>query len=241
MRRAFPIALKVNLIIVASLVVGIGGVISYIAVTQYRASLADTDLALRQQSQIFYYALKNLMLPGEAPIARSFLGDIHQNTGLDYQISLYRANGVEAFVDNQTIRAVNGNLGAYGKQFPLKPEPTPQPGHKDPREARFREASETATETIFQTSAARSTVRMIYTPLLNNPPCAACHGSDHTVRGIIQVTTDLTEELARPRNALAVSGGFFLALVTALALVLTQFIRRAVILPVKRSAPSARA
>ncbi len=44
MRRAFPIALKVNLIIVASLVIGIGGGIFYIAISHYRSSLAETDL-----------------------------------------------------------------------------------------------------------------------------------------------------------------------------------------------------
>lgn len=234
MRRAFPVALKVNLIIVVSLVVGIGGAISYLAMSQYRASLEATDVALRQQSQVFYYALKNLMLPGEAPIARSFLADIHQNTGLNYEISLFRASGVEAFVDNRTILTVNENIRSYGKSFPLRPEPTPQPQRKDPRETRFRESVETTSESIFQFPSGGRVVRLIYTPLLNNPPCQACHGTDHTVRGVIQVNTDLTEELARPRNALLIAGAFFLALVTGLALVLTQFIRGAVILPVKR-------
>ena len=231
-RRNFPIALKVNIIIVASLVIGIGGAISYIALSQYRSSLAATDLGLRQQSQILYYAVKNLMLPGEAPLARSFLRDIQQNAGLDYMIDLFRANGVEAFVDNQTIRRVNEGIRASGKQFPLKPEPTPQPLRKDPRESRFHESAAMGNEIIFQTESGSTVVRTIFTPLLNNPPCAACHGTDHTVRGVIQVTTDLTEELAGPRNALTIAGAFFLALVTALALVLTQFIRRAVIVPV---------
>lgn len=232
--RGFPLALKVNIIIVASLVIGIGGAISYIAVTQYRSSLAATDLALRQQSQILYYAVKNLMLPGEAPIARSFLADIQQNAGLDYLLDLFRVNGVEAFIDNLTIRKVNENIRASGKQFPLKPEPTPQPQRKDMRETHFHDAAEMGNEVIFQVASGSTVVRTIITPLLNSPPCAACHGGDHTIRGIIQVTTDLTEELAGPRRALAISGAFFLLLVTALALVLTQFLRRTVIAPVTR-------
>lgn len=234
MRRAFPIALKVNLIIVASLVIGIGGGIFYIAFSQYRASLAGTDLSLRQQSQILYYAVKNLMLPGEAPIARSFLADIQQNSGLDYRIALYRTTGVEAFVDNQTIRRVNGNIKASGKQFPLKPEPTPRPGQIDLQEAHFQEAAESGAETISQAASGGTVVRMVFTPLLNSPPCAACHGTDHSVRGVIQVTADLTDELAGPRTALAIAGVFFLALVTGLALVLTLFLRHVVIRPVTR-------
>jgi class 3 adenylate cyclase len=236
MGRKFPVALKVNLIIVASLVIGIGGGIFYIAFRNYRSSMAATDLGLRQQSQILYYAVKNLMLPGEAPIARSFLADIQQNTGLDYHIALFRANGLEAFVDNQTIRRVNENIKSFGKQFPLKPEPTPQPGRKDPREGHFREAAESGEESIFQSTIDGKVVRMVFTPLLNNPPCAACHGADHTVRGVIQVMADLTEELAGPRTALEIAGVFFLALVTALALVLTLFLRRIVIRPVARIA-----
>lgn len=234
-RRGFPLALKVNIIIVASLVLGIGGVISYIALANFRSSLAETDLGLRQQSQILYYAIKNLMLPGDAPIARSFLADIQQNAGLDYTIGISRVNGVEAFVDNQTIRTVNAAIRKSGMQFPLKPEPTPQPRRKDMRESHFHDSAEMGNEVIFQPSSGGArVVRTIFTPLLNSPPCTACHGTDHTIRGIIEVTTDLTEEFAGPRNSLLIAGAFFLVLVTALALVLTQFLRRAVIAPVTR-------
>jgi class 3 adenylate cyclase len=233
-RRAIPLALKVNIIIVASLVIGIGGAISYISLANYRSSLAETDLGLRQQSQILYYAIKNLMLPGEAPIARSFLADIQQNAGLDYTIGISRVNGVEAFVDNQTIRTVNANIRKSGMQFPLKPEPTPQPRRKDMRESHFHDSAEMGNEVIFQVSGGPRVVRTIFTPLLNSPPCTGCHGTDHTIRGIIEVTTDLTEEFAGPRNALLIAGAFFLVLVTALALVLTQFLRRTVIAPVTR-------
>jgi adenylate cyclase len=233
-QRGVPLALKVNIIIVASLVIGIGGAIAYLALANYRSSLAGTDLGLRQQSQILYYAIKNLMLPGEAPIARSFLADIQQNAGLDYMIGISRVNGVEAFVDNATIRTVNATIRKSGMQFPLKPEPTPQPRRKDMRESHFHDSAEMGNEVIFQPSGGARVVRTIFTPLLNSPPCAACHGTDHTIRGIIEVTTDLTEELAGPRNALLIAGVFFLVLVTALALVLTQFLHRAVIAPVTR-------
>ena len=233
-QRGVPLALKVNIIIVASLVLGIGGAIAYLALANYRSALAETDLGLRQQSQILYYAIKNLMLPGEAPIARSFLADIQQNAGLDYMIGISRVNGVEAFVDNATIRTVNATIRESGRQFPLKPEPTPQPRRKDMRESHFHDSAEMGNEVIFQPSGGARVVRTIFTPLLNSPPCAACHGTDHTIRGIIEVTTDLTEELAGPRNALLIAGVFFLVLVTALALVLTQFLHRAVIAPVTR-------
>ena len=77
-------------------------------------------------------------------------------------------------------------------------------------------------------------VRTLYAPLSNGPLCAACHGADHSVRGVIQITTDLTDELAAPRRALFIAGGLFLVLVSLLALLLSGFMHRAVILPVKR-------
>ena len=235
MKRRFTIAFKVNLIIVASLLIGIGTVIFYLSYSQYTSALRATDDALRQQSQILYYSIKNLMLPGEAPIARSFLEDMQKNAGLGYQIMLFRANGIEAFVDNDTIRKVNAiNAERDAKLFLPRPEPMPAARTTDPGDQDFNRAAEMGEETISQVSAGGRVIRTLYTPLLNSPPCAECHGADHTVRGIIQIKTDLTEEIAEPRRSLALAGAFFLALVTLLALVLTQFMRASVIQPVKR-------
>ncbi|HET6487173.1 MAG TPA: hypothetical protein VFH83_12175 [Spirochaetia bacterium] len=93
--RAVPIALRVNLLIVVSLVLGMGVGVTWLALTQYTAAVASTDTALRRQSQIVYYSIKNLMLPGEAPIARSFVGDIQLNAGLSFELTLYRRDGVQ--------------------------------------------------------------------------------------------------------------------------------------------------
>ena len=105
-RRSIPIALKVDLIIIISLVVGIGAGIAVLAIRQYTAAIDSTDDALRRQAQIIYFSIKNLMLPGDAPVARQFLADMQQNAGLNTAISLYRRTGAEAFVDNETIRTV---------------------------------------------------------------------------------------------------------------------------------------
>jgi adenylate cyclase len=236
--RSVPITFRVSLIIVASLVVGIGALVSYLAWSQYTKAIEATDTALRQQSQILYYSIRNLMLPGEAPIAVGYIRDI-RNTGLDYEIRLFRTNGVEAFSDNATIRTVNANNDYRGaKIFLLKPEEeygSARWGLKAD-EPHFREAAEKGQEALSQVVREGRIIRTLYSPLLNNPPCAECHGADHKVRGVIRITVDLTEELAGPRRNLVIAGGFFLLLVALLALVLTQFLRRSVIEPVKRIA-----
>ena len=113
MKRFVPLTRKINLIIVSSLVVGVGVVIAYFAFTQ-NLSLRETSQAnLRQQSDILFQSIKNAMLPGEAPIAVQLFEDIRL-ANPNYKIFLLRENGVQAFSDNSTIETVNGILGFRG-------------------------------------------------------------------------------------------------------------------------------
>ena len=110
MRRFVPLTRKINLIIVISLVVGIGIVIAYFAFAQNRSLAETAESNLTQQSDILYQSIKNAMLPGEAPIAVQLFADIRR-TNPAYEILLYRAAGVEAFSDNSTLQEVNRRLG----------------------------------------------------------------------------------------------------------------------------------
>jgi class 3 adenylate cyclase len=234
-RPSFPLALKVDLIIIVSLVVGIGSGIAFLAVRQYTSAIASTDDALRRQAQIIYYSIKNLMLPGDAPVARQFLGDMQQNASLNTAISLYRRTGAEAFVDNETIKVVNGNNAPRGgKIFTPRPEPTAAPDRVGPDETNFWDAVRKEVVTVFQETDKGRVTRTLDTPLPNNPPCAQCHGADHSVRGILEITVDITGLLRQPRDSALLATGIFVLLATVLSLLLTQFLRRAVIIPVQR-------
>jgi hypothetical protein len=119
-RRFMPITLRVNLIVATSLVLGIGAMISWISISRYRAAIAETARDPGTQSQLFSYAIKNLVLPGEAPIAVSNIADL-RTTSLDLKLAPWRADGVQAFVDNATIARVNGNLAAAAWRAPSTP------------------------------------------------------------------------------------------------------------------------
>jgi hypothetical protein len=174
------------------------------------------------------------MLPGEAPIARSFLSDMQLSAGLQYAIELYRTNDREAFVDNQTIRKVNENNRKRGaKQFVLRREPTPEADMEDTTESAFRAAAEMAQEVVAESFANGRVIRVLYSALYNNPPCQQCHGTDHIVRGVIKITADRTEDVLSLRRALALTAGFFVVLVPILAAVMSLFLRRSVIRPVR--------
>ena len=110
MRRFVPLAWKVNFILVSSLALGIGAAILYLAWSQNRELRGVNADSLQRQSEVLYQSIKNAMLPGEAPVAVQLFADIRLSTRT-FDVSLYRADGVEAFSDNNTIATVNANLG----------------------------------------------------------------------------------------------------------------------------------
>jgi len=229
MRPFVPVARKVNLIIVISLVVGIGGVIAYFAFSQNRSLTETTELNLTQQSDILHQSIKNAMLPGEAPIAVQLFTDVRL-TNPAYEIVLYRSDGVEAFTDNATIEAVNGLFGYTA--FEPK-EVFPESRAVMTGDEYFRRAVDGRRNQLFQQSVDGKSFFTIYKPLLNLPKCSGCHGSSHTVRGVISIASDITPVVRQQRSNLAIAGVFFIAVVLVLTLLLSLYLQRILVRPVK--------
>lgn len=229
MKRFVPLTRKINLIIVSSLVVGVGIVIAYFAFTQ-NVSLRDTSQGnLRQQSDILFQSIKNAMLPGEAPIAVQLFEDIRLANPA-YKIFLLRENGVQAFSDNSTIDTVNGILGFQG--FEPK-EVFPQNVMIMEEDPTFSRSVRERRPVLFQETAGGKTFFTIYKPLLNLPKCTSCHGSAHTVRGVINITSDISSVVNQQRNNLLIASGFFVAVVLVLTLLLSLFLHGTLVRPVK--------
>ena len=231
-RRFTPIARKVNVIIVLSLVAGIGGVTFFFGRSLSLTIENSTEENLDQQTEILYTSIENFMLTGNAPIAVNFFEDIEERY-LNYSINLYRSGGKEAFTDNFTILEVNGRLGR--ETFEPRPEeeiPDPIPVLEGPA---FDEATMAPASTQFFRSSSEGEIYInTYKPLLNLPKCTGCHGSAHTVRGVIDIRTDVTGSVTRQRQAIYLAVGLFTGLVLLLALGITGFIRNTVIGPVKQ-------
>ena len=66
-KRIVPLARKVNLIIVFTLIAGIGGISFYFSRAISSTIDSSTKDNLRRQSDILYTAIENFMLPGQAP------------------------------------------------------------------------------------------------------------------------------------------------------------------------------
>jgi adenylate cyclase len=229
MKHFVPLTRKINLIIVSSLVVGVGIVIAYFAFTQ-NLSLRETSQGnLRQQSDILFQSIKNAMLPGEAPVAVQLFEDVRLANPA-YKIFLLRENGVQAFSDNSTIEAVNAKLGF--QSFEPK-EVFPQSVMIMEGDSSFSTSVEQRRPVLFQETSEGKTFYTIYKPLLNLPKCTGCHGSSHTVRGVINITSDITSVVNQQRNNLLIASGFFVVVVLVLTLLLSLYLHGTLVRPVK--------
>jgi adenylate cyclase len=229
MRRFVPLARKVNLILVSSLVLGIGAAILYLAYSQNRDLRGNNAESLRRESEILYQSIKNAMLPGDAPVAVQLFADIRLSTRT-FDVSLYRADGVEAFSDNQTLETVNANLG--------KPMFKPKPLLMSDRrvlvgDMNFTRAVAERRTVLYQQREGDRRFALIYKTLLNLPKCARCHGSTHTVRGVIYIRSDVSAELLQQRGNLLLAAAIFAVLVPVLAVLLARYLQATLVRPVR--------
>lgn len=231
-KKLIPITFKVNLIIIISLILGIGIVVYYFL--QYHITKLNGTIGgnITQQADILYNTIETLMLPGNGDLAIGYF----KKTNLinpDYTIKIYRANGVVAFTDDETINSVNSRLGSArfrtGTERLIDDE--------EPVITYFQKAQSPNPEDIPNTftwkDAKGDTFFRIYQPLQNVPACFFCHGDDHTYRGVIDIRNNITTEIKSQYEFLIYSIIVVLLLIVLLGFILTQFLRNTIIKPVK--------
>jgi adenylate cyclase len=231
MRASKPgsVTRKVNLIILTSLFIGLGGVVFYFALSLSITIQNSTRESLDEQSGVIYTAIENFMLPGEAPLAVQYFTELQRRSPLS-SIYLFRLDGTQAFTDSSTIREVNTMIS--GRQFSAPPRSTIEPLTRN--DAMFAAATELPPETgTFQTNEEGKTFFHIYKPLINKPKCTRCHGADHTIRGVLEIKTDISASVRQREKTVLVSSGIFLGVLILLSLLLTRFMHRTVISPVR--------
>lgn len=232
-RRFVPITLKVNLLIIASMVIGIGTITFFLASTLFVTIDDVSRRNMASQADAIYAAIESLMLPGEAPLAQGFFQRLNA-VDSDQRVHLYRTDGQEAFQDNRTILQVNANQMSHN--FPTR-ETNRQAETVDISMGGFAEAlgSEGVPRDVFlQENVDGRVFYRVLKPLINLPKCIECHGADHTIRGIIDIQNDVTETVTLQRTAvLAASGGFFF-LVLVLGVGLSRMMGRLILTPVQR-------
>ena len=225
---------KVDFILIAALAIGIGAILvaSAISLIAFRDQL--TVQSLRRQGDDHFVAVETLMLSGNAPEAVGYFTKVNL-TSAATSIRLFRRDGTPAFSDNSTIERVNHNLKMQRFAPRERPAPTAQPMPTP----RFKEASALPPEEVFFRDDAGSVLTggtayfRAYRPLINLPKCTVCHGADHTVRGVIDIRSDVTDVIKAQIFTIGGAGGGFIVVVAALALILGSFLRNVVLRPVQ--------
>ena len=225
-----PINRKVTGIILVTLAIGIGALVLYFASALTETIETSTEENLEEQSQILYTAVENFMLPGQAPIAVRYFREIEAQETLS-TVDLFRADGTEAFTDNSTIEAVNDRLES--SRFSIEERDRLEPQTRGGENFRVAAEMPPFTSVFRETEESGKTFFGMYKPLINKPKCTRCHGSNHTIRGVLELRTDITDSVVRRRNTILVSGAVFLLGIIVLSVALTRFMHAAVLQPVK--------
>ncbi|GAB1456957.1 hypothetical protein MASR2M48_22650 [Spirochaetota bacterium] len=228
-RRELRLAGRINLVVVSTLILGLG-LVAYLfasSLAQSRESLSDTYL--QREADILYLSIENFMMPGEAPIAAMFFEDV-SGLGSGFELALYRRNGVPAFSDNATITQVNANLQL--QKFSQRLGPSSMPSMSPDRNYFDRAVAIPPESVFFTIEAGGRTYKRVYRPLLNLPKCTTCHGSDHTIRGVIDIQADLSDVVREQAITVAASIGGFALMALVLAAIIGRILRSVVVLPV---------
>jgi adenylate cyclase len=232
--RTFSLTFKVDFLLVAALAVGIGAVMAAFAFSLVAFRDQLTTQSLKRQGDDHFVAIETLMISGNAPQAVGYFTKVNLTSALT-SIRLYRRNGTPAFSDNSTIDTVNQRLRTQRFQDQDRP---PATGTLMPT-PRFQEASGLPPQELFfrddvgPALAGGTAYFRAYRPLINLPKCTVCHGADHTVRGVIDIRSDVTGVVRAQAFTIGGAGAGFLVVVALLALIIGSFLRRVVLKPVQ--------
>ncbi len=228
--RYLPLSVKANLVLLVILTLGLG-IVTFLYYREVNDTITSSiENSLKNQSQILYSAIQNFMLPGEAPLAVQFFRDIQDLNPL-YQVRLFRTNGVPAFSDNDTIQEVNRRINR--NRFLPRETQLIQPTPAAPPKALDAAKNRPARDLFLRTESEGRVKVLIYKPLINLPKCTGCHGPDHTIRGIAEISTDITQSIQAQGETIVKAALLFGGALVALSLSLGRFLHRQIIRPVR--------
>ena len=230
---------KVIALIAAILIVGFG-VLVIVNIGREAQVLVDTNHeTARLLAASILGSIQSGMLQARPDVIRRLVQDLKSELKDVRRLDVYRANGVEAFSDLETLNKVNelANLDPEVVQriSRMRREPGERISHP-----LFTRAVETITPQETYESLDGGRVLTLFRPLENRKRCQACHGEDHRVRGVVRITLGvdkLDAELRAARNRQIVIATLTILGVAATVIV---FLGRVVLEPIARVVAAAR-
>lgn len=157
---------------------------------QEKTIMAQNERTMTMMVTNVISALHTIMKAGYANIAHDFVTDIRKDGNIiDFKI--LRTNGQEAFLDNKTVDDVNRKLG--DKEF-LSRDSEEVRQVLNPKNPDLLWVNDNLRILPRYLDVKGSRELLIYlAPVINDEKCFRCHGQDHRLRGVVQLTTSLTQ------------------------------------------------
>jgi class 3 adenylate cyclase/HAMP domain-containing protein len=232
------LAFKVALLIVSILITGFGILLALNIRQEAEALVVKNQETAHLLAASVTETIEIGMLRVRPDIVRRLMQQLKTELKDVRRIGVYRRNGVEAFADLETLEQVNRtvhldpelvkSISAMGR--------APGPPITNPL---FRRAVETILPQQTYENIDGARLLTFFQPLRNLRECQSCHGTDHEVRGVLQISLGLEKldaELRTARNRQIVVALLTIAAVT-ITLLLT--LGRLVLQPVARVAAAA--
>lgn len=229
---------KITILIILVLIIGFG--VSTILTIKRESELLveQNKVAARQLIGTLVSSIETAMLSERPDITRGIIDDLRRSK-LVQGLVVYRRNGVEAFTDLATLREVSKEAelpkGVMASIEKMRREPG-----RTMAGPLFTRALETLQTQEALESREGASVFTLYQPIRNQERCQGCHGSDHTVRAVIQAATSMEPvmaEVRKQRNRQIMIG---LMTIVAAAAVLAVAMRFVVVRPIHELATVAR-
>jgi diguanylate cyclase (GGDEF)-like protein len=135
-------------------------------------------------------ALRKEMVHEDADKVRELVTDL-KKSGLYEEMRILRISGEEAFLDLKTLKQVRKQRGRVKKTWEEDHlEVKDSPRYDNPE---FRTVIQSGKEITFFERPGKTTILTTLTPIFNEPACYDCHGRKDSIRGVIQVSTNLSQ------------------------------------------------
>src|SRR5260370_5434947 len=142
-------------------------------------------------------SIETAMVSERPDITRGLIDDL-RSSKLVTGLVVYRRNGVEAFTDLATLREVSKEAELPKGVMASIEKMRREPGRTMAGPLFTRALATLQTQEALE-SREGATIFTLDQPIPNQERCQGCHGTDHTVRAVIQVATSMEPVMAEVR------------------------------------------
>ncbi len=215
--------IKLIAVIVVTLLIGFG-IQAFINIKKEHADMYEqTTKKSSLLAGAIIKSIQNNMVEGRADIAHRVFEDL--KTGYEIEsLEIIKNNGAEAFTDYETINDVIKRLESKGKDADseaLSEIKRFQNIIKDERERgivrkgkgvrevdqRVKGVLETGKELSYHEARGGNELHVFLKPIFNDGRCYKCHGSEYSLRGVLRITSSMSEinkRVAENRNRILI-------------------------------------